>query len=119
MNVKTMKTTLLLGCASLMTLAAIQPALAEDQIETVMVTAERRAENQQDVPISTSTLSGDDLSVVFQSGEDIKALAAHVPSLYAESSNGRAAPRFYIRGPATPISTWPPPSPSRSSWMTW
>ncbi|MCP5412028.1 MAG: TonB-dependent receptor [Alphaproteobacteria bacterium] len=89
-------TRLLLGCAALVPLAA--PALAEDQIETVMVTAERHAENQQDVPISISTLQGDDLDVIFQSGQDIKAIAAHVPSLYAESSNGRAAPRFYIRG---------------------
>ncbi len=36
--------------------------------------------------------------MVFQSGMDVKALANQVPSLYAESSNGRVAPRFYIRG---------------------
>ena len=30
--------------------------------------------------------------------DDIQVLAARVPSLYAESSNGRLAPRFYIRG---------------------
>jgi outer membrane receptor protein involved in Fe transport len=98
MSAKFISTATLLGCASLFTLAALQPVFADDQIETVMVTAERRAENQQDVPISTSTLQGDDLSAAFQSGQDIKAIAAHVPSLYAESSNGRAAPRFYIRG---------------------
>ena len=35
---------------------------------------------------------------MFEGGADIQALAARVPSLYAESSNGRLAPRFYIRG---------------------
>ena len=87
----------LMGCASLVALA--QSAQAQSTgVETVMVTVEHRSENQQDVPVSTSTLSGDNLDSIFESGEDIKALAAHTPSLYAESSNGRAAPRFYIRG---------------------
>jgi len=86
----------LMGCASLLALA--QGAQAQTGVETVMVTVEHRSENQQDVPVSTSTLSGDNLDSIFQSGEDIKAIAAHTPSLYAESSNGRAAPRFYIRG---------------------
>ena len=35
---------------------------------------------------------------MFEGGGDIQVLAARVPSLYAESSNGRLAPRFYIRG---------------------
>ena len=35
---------------------------------------------------------------MFEGGDDIRALATRVPSLYAESSNGRLAPRFYIRG---------------------
>jgi outer membrane receptor protein involved in Fe transport len=88
----------LMGCASLLTLAA-QSALAQSEgVETVMVTVEHRSENQQDVPVSTSTLSGDNLDTIFQAGADIRAIAAHTPSLYAESSNGRAAPRFYIRG---------------------
>ena len=93
----------LMGCASLLTLAAqsalAQSALAQSEgVETVMVTVEHRSENQQDVPVSTSTLSGDNLDTIFQAGADIRAIAAHTPSLYAESSNGRAAPRFYIRG---------------------
>lgn len=73
------------------------PALAE-QIETVVVTVERHAEDLQTVPESVATLSDDSLASIFQSGQDIRALASRVPSLYAESSNGRVAPRFYIRG---------------------
>ena len=86
---------ILMGCASLIALA--QTAMAQE-LETVMVTVDRRSENQQDVPVSTSTLAGERLDMIFQSGQDVKAIANHVPSLYAESSNGRVAPRFYIRG---------------------
>jgi len=67
-------------------------------LEDVMVTAERRVENIQEVPISVSPLEGDRLDSLFEGGADIQALATRVPSLYAESSNGRLAPRFYIRG---------------------
>ena len=35
---------------------------------------------------------------IFSAGADITALAARVPGLFVESSNGRVAPRFYIRG---------------------
>jgi iron complex outermembrane receptor protein len=43
-------------------------------------------------------MSGERLNSLFTGGEDILALANRVPGLYAESSNGRAAPRFYLRG---------------------
>ena len=73
-------------------------ALAADQIETIVVTAERHAEDIQKVPESVAALNTDELNAFFQSGQDIRALASRVPSLYAESSNGRVAPRFSIRG---------------------
>jgi iron complex outermembrane receptor protein len=44
------------------------------------------------------TMSGERLNSLFTGGEDVLALANRVPGLYAESSNGRAAPRFYLRG---------------------
>ena len=64
----------------------------------IIVTAQRRAENIQDVPLSVSALEGERMTAMFEGGGDIQVLAARVPSLYAESSNGRLAPRFYIRG---------------------
>jgi iron complex outermembrane receptor protein len=67
-------------------------------LEEIVVTAQRREENIQDVPISVSALRGERLESIFQGGEDVRALANRVPSLYAESSNGRLAPRFYMRG---------------------
>jgi iron complex outermembrane receptor protein len=68
------------------------------QLQTVTVTAQRRAENIKDVPVSVSTLKGEKLDVLLSGGEDIRVLAAKVPSLNIESSNGRTFPRFYIRG---------------------
>lgn len=67
-------------------------------LEEITVTAQRREELLKDVPISVTAISGENAHTYFEAGEDIRALAARVPSLYAESSNGRLAPRFYMRG---------------------
>ena len=84
-----------------------QPALAQDdppaaesddQLNTVYVTANRRSENLQEVAISAATLEADRVQTIFDAGADVTALAARVPGLFVESSNGRVAPRFYIRG---------------------
>jgi len=81
----------------LATAAVVVPAQAQ-QLEEVVVTAQRHAENIQDVPMSVATVEPEKLQATFESGEDIKAIANTVPNVYAESSNGRIAPRFYIRG---------------------
>jgi iron complex outermembrane receptor protein len=70
----------------------------EGGLEKITVTAQKRTQSIQDVPISVATLSGEQFENIFSGGEDILALAVRVPGLYAESSNGRVAPRFYIRG---------------------
>jgi iron complex outermembrane receptor protein len=67
-------------------------------LEEVIVTATHREQNLFDVPESISALSGDSLQVLGDAGDDVKQLAFKVPSLNIESSNGRAFPRFYIRG---------------------
>lgn len=68
------------------------------KLETITVTAERRAENIKDVPVSVSALKAEKLDIINSGGQDIRMLAARVPSLNIESSFGRAFPRFYIRG---------------------
>jgi iron complex outermembrane receptor protein len=77
--------------------AAIQEK-KEAVLEQITVTAQKRTQSIQEVPISVATLSGEKFESLFAGGEDILALAVRVPGLYAESSNGRVAPRFYIRG---------------------
>ncbi len=87
----------LLLCAAV-SLPGNVAAQEQGQLEEVVVTAERRAENIRDVPSSISTISRADLDVLSTGGQDVRVLAARVPSLNVESSFGRAFPRFYIRG---------------------
>jgi iron complex outermembrane receptor protein len=70
----------------------------ESGLERITVTAQKRTQSIQEVPISIATLSGEQLENLFSGGGDILELAVRVPGLYAETSNGRVAPRFYIRG---------------------
>jgi iron complex outermembrane receptor protein len=90
------------ACAQALAAAALAAGTAQGQeagqLEELIVTATRHAENIQEVPISVSALEGERMDALFQGGDDIRALATRVPSLYAESSNGRISPRFYIRG---------------------
>ena len=78
--------------------ASAEATTQSTELEEIIVTANRRAENLQDVPVSAATLSTDDVQTILDGGGDVTALAARVPGLFVESSNGRAAPRFYIRG---------------------
>ena len=94
----------LLGASTLALAATFLPAAAEDTTEqearltTVTVTAQKVEENLQEVPISITTVADEKLDVMKSSGADIRFLSARVPSVIAESSFGRAFPRFYIRG---------------------
>lgn len=64
----------------------------------IVVTAERRTENLQQVPVSVGVVGGDQLRALQASGDDILSLSGRVPGLYAETTTGRIFPRFYIRG---------------------
>jgi len=93
-----------LGASAMALAAAILPASAQEtgeteaRLSTVTVTAQKIEENLQDVPISITAVSDEKLDVLKSSGADIRFLSARVPSVIAESSFGRAFPRFYIRG---------------------
>ena len=106
-NAKVKLCPLCVHAALLAAIAAPALALAQEsrpgepggpQLETITVTAERRAENIKDVPNSVSAVRGEYLDILNSSGQDVRVLAARVPSLNIESSFGRAFPRFYIRG---------------------
>jgi len=93
--------TTLLGLAVAAVALAAPPVSAQPMegiLEEIVVTATKREESLQEVPISVATLSGEAYNALFSGSEDILALSGRVPGLYAESSNGRSAPRFYLRG---------------------
>ncbi len=68
------------------------------KLDAVTVTARKRVENLQDVPISVSALRGELLDTYSSGASDVRFMNARIPSLTVESSFGRTAPRFYIRG---------------------
>ena len=78
--------------------AIAQTATTDSKLDVVIITANQREENLQNVPVSAASLPAEQIASIFASGDDVVSLAARVPALYAESSNGRVAPRFYIRG---------------------
>ncbi|TMP82881.1 TonB-dependent receptor [Pseudoalteromonas phenolica] len=69
-----------------------------NQLEVIQVTARKRVENAQEVPVSVSALQGDGLDAYSSAGMDIRFMNAKIPSLSVESSFGRTFPRFYVRG---------------------
>ena len=102
---QTNKLALLLGAAAATLIAGAahaQQAASNDTASTaldeVVVTAERRSENLQKVPLSVAAVAGEQLRAITADGSDILALSGKVPSFYAETTTGRIFPRFYIRG---------------------
>ena len=67
-------------------------------VAEIVVTATRRSENLQDIPLSVATVDDETLAAINSGGADIRGLSGRVPSLNIESSFGRTFPRFYIRG---------------------
>ncbi|MBA4807975.1 TonB-dependent receptor [Brevundimonas sp.] len=83
------------GAASAQTAS---PATETTGVDDIVVTAQRRSENIREVPFAVTALNTQTLKEISAGGADILSLSARVPSLQVESSNGRYAPRFYIRG---------------------
>jgi iron complex outermembrane receptor protein len=74
-------------------------AQAEDLVlEEILVTAQKRVQTMDQVPASVSAISGESINEYIGGAQDIRALAARVPGLNIETSNGRTQPRFYLRG---------------------
>ena len=88
---------LAVAVALLLAVPALQAQEAAT-LDAVQVTAQRKVENIQDVPVSITSVDAEKLEVLGSGGTDIRFLSARVPSLNIESSYGRAFPRFYIRG---------------------
>lgn len=77
---------------------AQEEGVSKSQLEVIQVTARKRVENAQEVPVAVSALQGDNLDAYSSAGMDIRFMNAKIPSLSVESSFGRTFPRFYVRG---------------------
>lgn len=90
----------LLATASVSTGHAIaeETTANHSKLEVIEVTARKRVENAQEVPVSVSALQGEGLDAYSSAGMDVRFMNAKIPSLSVESSFGRTFPRFYIRG---------------------
>jgi iron complex outermembrane receptor protein len=95
-------TSLSVAALALAAMTVPAPAFAQETeaegVTEIFVVAQRRTENLQDVPISTTAIGGERIDQLLSAGGDVLALAGRAPGLNVESSNGRVAPRFYIRG---------------------
>ena len=100
MTTKTILRAMLLTTAISLPCAAFaqQVAATDDGLAEITVTAERRSENLQQVPLSVAVVASDQLRAFQTGGGDTLALSGQVPGLYAETTTGRIFPRFYIRG---------------------
>lgn len=105
------KTTLLLATTALISAFAALPAAAQDNrssqsdradapeegVGDILVTAQRRSESAQDVPIAISAFTGDQLRE--QGVSSTLDLGQLVPNLIAQSNTGLgSANAFYLRG---------------------
>lgn len=101
----------LLGCASMITFAAM-PAVAQDTVAQttdaqspddsgvveILVTAQRRKERVQDIPVAITAIDGRQIE---RAGiASLENIAPRVPSFYF-GSFGAARPQLYIRGIGT------------------
>lgn len=84
------------GCLTL-SLGTAEPALG--QLEEVMVTAQKREQNLQDVPISISVLTAEDLDQQYIT--ETVSLAQAVPSLNFQAGFAPSSTNFNIRGVAS------------------
>ena len=91
----------------------------ETGLGEVVVTAERRSENIQRVPVSVAVVSGEDLRTFQTGGEDALALAGRVPACMRRRRPAASSRASTSAGWATSTSTSARRSRCRSSRTTW
>lgn len=83
---------LLFGCA----LIATEASFAAGELEEVVVTAQRRAQSTQDIPVAVTGLTSNQLEKFgFENANDI---SAQVPNMQVSGPYGDVQPIFSIRG---------------------
>lgn len=87
-----------------------KPAFDNRRLESVVVTAQRRKENIQQVPSAISVVSGKNL-VESGVGRSASEITQFVPNTSAGQSGGHTRPRWWIRGVGTGTQGLDSPSP--------
>ncbi|KRA60156.1 TonB-dependent receptor [Caulobacter sp. Root655] len=92
------KLQVLAGVASAAMVAAAGQAMAQEAtaLEEIVVTAQKRSENLQDVPVSVTAFTADQLKN--QRVGDVLALSGLSPGLQIKTDDNAANPRIFIRG---------------------
>ncbi len=75
---------------------AAAPAEESGGVQEVVVTAQKRAESLQKVPVSVTALTGDQLGAIKL--DDSSALVTQIPNLQVNGIVGEASPVFSLRG---------------------
>lgn len=97
-----MKAAMFMGCAMLAlsaSLASAQtaaPADSDTAIAEIVVTAQKRAENLQDVPVSVTALTADTLAA--RGVGNVMGLNNMAPGLRISANDAAANPKIFIRG---------------------
>ena len=93
-----MNNRVILRTLPILTAVALNPLFVAAQIEEIVVTAQKRAESLQDVPIAVQAFTGDNLDELgVQSAEEIM---QHVPNASVLPQGGSKI-NYYIRGVGT------------------
>jgi iron complex outermembrane recepter protein len=94
------RTSYVLASTALVALAAATPSQAQQlALEEIVVTAQKRSQNLQQIPISITAISGDELDRIDLN--EIQDIAIQTPSLEFSRAGGEA--QLYIRGIGTNI----------------
>ena len=93
-----MKTGMFLGCAVLALSTGVATAQTRDDvtIEQIVVTAQKRSENLQDVPVSVTALTSDALAA--RGVNNVLGLNNLAPGMRISAADAAANPKIYIRG---------------------
>ncbi|MDR6625006.1 TonB-dependent receptor [Caulobacter segnis] len=93
-----MKTGMFLSCAALALSTGVAAAQTHDStaIEEIVVTAQKRSENLQDVPVSVTALTSDALAA--RGVNNVLALNNLAPGMRISAGDAAANPKIYIRG---------------------
>ncbi|WP_231635671.1 hypothetical protein [Novosphingobium sp. ST904] len=97
-----------------MTAQAAEAPVSDDALPEITVTAERRAESSQKVPLAIQSIDGETLAKTGYTS--VTDLQYTMPGVQFDPTQGAA---FQIRASAAPLSTSRTPSRSAWSWTTW